>query len=107
VIHYTKKTVESVPIGIEPIVIQVPNHFPYKDSKVVRWKYDAQVIDHSKPASTVTNIVGVGRMTQSGRVYTPPELRKEPIETQKKRDTGKEKLGEPSFKDDGLMKYKK
>jgi len=39
-------------------------------------KYDAQVIDHTKPTSMVTNITGVGGMTRSGYVYTLHELRK-------------------------------
>ncbi|KAJ1386950.1 hypothetical protein SESBI_40416 [Sesbania bispinosa] len=84
-LHGTHNTQAPTCHGPRPITIQVPSPFPYKNSKAVPWKYDVQVrvgdvqgnrvdpsIGHGAPA--VTNILGIGGMTQSGLIYTPKEL---------------------------------
>jgi len=85
VIHYTKGMTSSAPNGPRPITIQIPKPFPYKDNKVVPWRYNAKIYtnnpeeSHIKNASleisNVANIAGVRGITLSGRIYTPNNLR--------------------------------
>ena len=44
VIHYTRSTPVQSSYNLKPLIIQVPTHFPYKNTKVVPWKYDVQVL---------------------------------------------------------------
>ena len=83
VIQFTKAT-NSVPSGRQPLVIQTPSSFPYKDDKVVPWKYGVSIIqgeqkDESanQDKAEIENISGIGGMTRSGRLFTPPDLRGE------------------------------
>ncbi|RDX99571.1 hypothetical protein CR513_17361, partial [Mucuna pruriens] len=55
----------------KPLKIRVLAPFPYKNSKVVPWKYDAEI--HSK-TPTVTNIAGIGGMTRSGCIFAQKNL---------------------------------
>ncbi|XP_020215417.1 uncharacterized protein LOC109799282 [Cajanus cajan] len=85
VITFTKNTFASTPSTLKPLVVQIPAPFHYKDTKAVPWCYEAKVESDYVNAqqkegidttgTNVTNIVGVGGMTRSGRVYTPEELR--------------------------------
>ena len=84
VIHYTICATYLTPSGPKSFTIQVPKDFSYKDNKAVPWKYDIEVsvkggdVNQSKntreEAPDVTNIAGIGGMTQSGRIYTPNKL---------------------------------
>ena len=42
VIHVTREIV--VPVGVHPMVIQVPSPLPYKSDKAVPWKYGINVL---------------------------------------------------------------
>jgi len=83
VIQFTMPT-NSMPIGRQPLVIQTPAAFPYKNDKAVPWKYGVSIIqeeqkDESVESSkaAIDNISGIGGMTRSGRLFTPPVLRAE------------------------------
>ena len=78
VIQFTRPT-NSMPAGRQPLVIQTPAAFPYKNDKVVPWKYGVSIIqeeqkDESVESSedAIDNISGIGGMTRSGRLFTPP-----------------------------------
>ena len=69
-------------------MIQTSSPFPYKSEKVVPWKYDTNLLRNEQEQRqiretrnteelVVDNIVGIGGMTRSGRLFTPPELRNE------------------------------
>jgi hypothetical protein len=91
VIHYATKekvvlqtaSVSAVQSSekVPSVVIQVPQPFPYQDSKRVPWNYGMKVIStrESKPKrkKVVGNLTsGLGGITRSGRCYTPEELEK-------------------------------
>jgi len=69
-------------------VIKAPSSFPYKNEKDVPWRYGVSVmkgeqngeqIDEALDTDKVVidNISGIGGIIRSGRLFTPPELRKE------------------------------
>ena len=73
-----------MPVGRQSLVIRTPTAFPYKNDKVVPWKYGVSIIqeeqkDESVESSkaAIDNISGIGGMTRSGRLFTPPVLRGE------------------------------
>jgi hypothetical protein len=74
----TVQSSEKVP----SVVIQVPQPFPYQDSKRIPWNYGIKVIStrEGKPKTeeeVVGNLTsGLGAITRSGRCYTPEELEK-------------------------------
>uniref|UniRef100_A0A2N9EJT0 G-patch domain-containing protein n=1 Tax=Fagus sylvatica TaxID=28930 RepID=A0A2N9EJT0_FAGSY len=74
----TIQSSEKVP----SVVIQVPQPFPYQDSKRIPWNYGMKVIStrEGKPKTeeeAVGNLTsGLGGITRSGRCYTPEELEK-------------------------------
>ena len=83
VIQFTRPT-NSIPAGRQPLVIQTPVAFPYKNDKAVPWKYDVSIIQGEQKNESVKsgkdvidNISGIGGMTRSGRLFTPPVLRGE------------------------------
>jgi len=83
VIQFTRPT-NSVPVGRQPLVIQTPAAFPYKNDKVVPWKYGVSIIQEEQKGESVEsskavidNISGIGGMTRSGCLFTPPVLRGE------------------------------
>ncbi|RDX64271.1 gag-pol, partial [Mucuna pruriens] len=65
VIHYTPT--ENTP---RPLEIQVPTLFPYESSQ----RY---TIELESASPNMTNIAEIGRVTRSGRIYVPKNLRKE------------------------------
>jgi len=84
VIHSTRESM--VLAEVHPMVIQIPSPFPYKNDKVVSWKYGINVLNNDScekqenettyvDKTTVDNIFGIGGMTISGPLFTPPELR--------------------------------
>ena len=75
---------DSAPVEIEycsksvvfPMVICLPGPIPYKSYKVVPYKYDATILeDHMEvpiqSLSSIENIAETGRVTHSGRVFSP------------------------------------
>jgi len=83
VIQFTRPT-NSMPIGRQPLVIQTPVAFPYKNDKAVPWKYGVSIIQGEQKDESVEsrkaaidNIFGIEGMTRSGRLFTPPMLRGE------------------------------
>jgi hypothetical protein len=92
VIHYAAKekvmlqtaSVSAVQSSekVPSVVIQVPQPFPYQDSKKIPWNYGMKVIStrESKPKTkeeVVGNLTsGLGGITRSGRCYTLEELEK-------------------------------
>ncbi|KAL5141709.1 hypothetical protein HKD37_09G025005 [Glycine soja] len=88
VIHHTKCTTSSASSVPKPITVQVLKGFPYKDNKVVPWRYEVKVCvdgsdekqskNDSSEATNVTNIAGIGSMIRSCRIYSPSESRTEP-----------------------------
>lgn len=57
-----------------PLVICFPTPFPFDNTKAVPWNYDATTYVGDKPLvlePNVTNIAGIGDMTQSGWVFAP------------------------------------
>jgi len=70
---------------VHPVVIQIPSPFPYKNDKAVPWKYGISVLNNDScekqenettdvDKTAVDNISGIGGITRSGRLFTPPEL---------------------------------
>lgn len=56
------------------IIFHVPTPFPYTDAKYIPYNYTTITYERENPIvldTTVTNITGVGGMTQSGRVFVP------------------------------------
>ncbi|KAF1892719.1 hypothetical protein Lal_00042609 [Lupinus albus] len=89
---------------IESGATRHPGPFPYKSDKAVPWKYQGKSVAKSKQTEEVVNLVGVGNMTRSGRVYSPVDLSKKIINASK----GKEKIVETSEdrpEPEGLGKY--
>jgi len=68
VIYYDTKKEQVKP----KMIIEVPSPFPYKDSKVVSWKYDVNIIvpKGEKSKATIGNVGEVGHFTGSGRCYS-------------------------------------
>ncbi|XP_050919093.1 uncharacterized protein LOC127136596 [Lathyrus oleraceus] len=67
---------------LSPVEICMPTLFLYESTKVVPWRYEVTIVDKIVGGSAdgevteavnedVTNIVGMSRMTHSGRIYTP------------------------------------
>jgi len=78
VIQFTKATT-PMPSGHQPLVIQTPSSFSYKNDKVVPWKYGVSIIQGEQKVEFVDqgkemidNIFGIGGMTRSGRLFTHP-----------------------------------
>jgi len=83
VIQFSKAT-NPMPSRRQPLVIHTPSSFPYKNDKVVPWKYGVSIIQEEQKHESVDqgkavidNISGIGGMTRSGRVFTPSDLRGE------------------------------
>ncbi|KAG2394489.1 RNA-directed DNA polymerase-like protein [Vigna angularis] len=82
IIRFTRTTPTPVIQGRSPFVIHAPVPFPYKSDKVVPWRYGTHVVDEgqcieshsSSQDPVVENISGIGGMTRSGRIFTPPNL---------------------------------
>ena len=88
VVHYAKCTTSLAFSGPKIITIQVLKAFPYKDNKAVPWRYEVKVCvdgsdekqskNASSEATNIRNVVGIGSMTRSGRIYYPSESRTKP-----------------------------
>jgi len=83
VIQFTKAAA-PMSSGWQPLVIQTPSPFAYKDNKVVPWSYGASIVQGEQKEelveqdkTTIDNIFGIGGMTKSGRLFAHPDLRGE------------------------------
>ncbi|KAJ1404844.1 hypothetical protein SESBI_26246 [Sesbania bispinosa] len=75
VVHYTRDAAVKTTNRPIPITIQVPTSFPYKDNKVVPWRYDVEVLVGDRQC----------------RIYTPDEFRTtQSSEVIKEKEKGKE-----------------
>lgn len=74
-IVYRKKQVEALMKKVQPIVFRVPSPFPYQNSKVVPWKYNAIMLvggeEVQVPSAEIVNISSPSGMTRSGHVFAP------------------------------------
>ncbi|XP_058763228.1 uncharacterized protein LOC131636633 [Vicia villosa] len=79
-IPYTPANI-PVPAKAPPLVITLSGPVPYNSEKVVPWNYGGEVfyqgakyeIKMPVEKEDVDNVVGVGRMTRSGRIFNPPQ----------------------------------
>jgi len=83
VIQFTRATT-TMPSGRQPLVIQTPSSFLYKNDKVVPWKYGVSIIQGEQKVESVDqgkemmdNTYRIGGMTRSGRLFTHLDLRGE------------------------------
>ena len=99
VIHFTRSTSTPTIQERQSIIIQAPSPFPYKSEKVVPWKYGAYVLGEEQRVggqsisgeSVVKNISGIGGITRSGRIFTPPNLVKDGVGNSESVNTKKTK----------------
>ncbi|XP_058746081.1 uncharacterized protein LOC131618951 [Vicia villosa] len=79
-IPYTPAKI-PVPARAPPLVITLPGPVPYTSEKAIPWNYGGEVFYQGAkyeikiPAGKedVDNVVGIGRMTRSGRIFNPPQ----------------------------------
>ena len=84
IVHFARSTLAPTSQKRKSVVILSHSPFPYKSKKTVPWKYGIHVLgegQQTKNQSTdvepiVENILGIRGMTRSGRIFTPPILRK-------------------------------
>jgi len=73
-----------MPSGRQPLVIQTPSPFAYKDNKVIPSSYGVSIVQGEQKEesveqgrTTINNISGIGGMIRSGRLFAHPDLRGE------------------------------
>ncbi|XP_058745905.1 uncharacterized protein LOC131618759 [Vicia villosa] len=79
-IPYTPAKI-PVPARAPPLVITLPGPVPYTSERAIPWNYGAEVfyqgtkheIEIPVEKKDVDNVVGIGRMTRSGRIFNPPQ----------------------------------
>ncbi|XP_058732626.1 uncharacterized protein LOC131604182 [Vicia villosa] len=79
-IPYTPAKI-PVPARAPPLVITLPGPVPYTSEKAIPWNYGGEVfyqgakyeIKMPVEKEDVDNVVGIGRMTRSGRIFNPPQ----------------------------------
>ncbi|XP_052728448.1 uncharacterized protein LOC108318774 [Vigna angularis] len=82
VIRFTRTTPAPVIQGRPSVVIHTLVPFPYKSEKAVPWRYGTHAFDEGQCVESqfldqdpvIENISGIGGMTRSGRIFTPPNL---------------------------------
>ena len=87
IVRFARSTLAPTSLKGQSVVILSPSPFPYKSEKAIPWKYDIHVLregQQTKNQSTdgepvVENISGIGGMTSSGCIFTPPFLRKDVV----------------------------
>ena len=97
VIQFTKATT-SMPLGPQPLVIQTPSSFSYKNDKVVPLKYGVSIVQGEQKEesveqskATIDNISGIRGMIRSGCLFTHPDLRGEKIHENNREEMTMEK----------------
>ncbi|XP_058754437.1 uncharacterized protein LOC131627615 [Vicia villosa] len=79
-IPYTPAKI-PVPARAPPLVITLPGPVPYTSERAIPWNYGAEVfyqgtkheIEIPVEKKDVDNVVGIGRLTRSGRIFNPPQ----------------------------------
>ncbi|XP_058784698.1 uncharacterized protein LOC131659539 [Vicia villosa] len=79
-IPYTPAKI-PIPARAPPLVITSPGPVPYTSEKAIPWNYGGEVFYQGAKfelrtpveKEDVDNVVGVGRMTRSGRILNPPQ----------------------------------
>ena len=114
-IHFTRSTSTPTIQERQSIIIQAPSPFPYKSEKVIPWKYGACVLGEEEQVGgqpingelVVKNISGIGEMTRSSRIFTPPNLVKDGVGNNESVNNKKAKellKGKTIQTDEGLRK---
>ncbi|XP_058782859.1 uncharacterized protein LOC131657480 [Vicia villosa] len=79
-IPYTPAKI-PIPARAPPLVITLPGPVPYNSEKAIPWNYGGEVfyqgakyeIKMPVEKEDMDNVVGIGRMTRSGRILNPPQ----------------------------------
>ncbi|XP_058764798.1 uncharacterized protein LOC131638262 [Vicia villosa] len=79
-IPYTPAKI-PIPARAPPLVITLPGPVPYNSEKAIPWNYGGEVFyqgakyEVKAPVERegVGNVVGIGRMIRSGRIFNPPQ----------------------------------
>ncbi|XP_058746121.1 uncharacterized protein LOC131618991 [Vicia villosa] len=79
-IPYTPAKI-PIPARAPPLVITSPGPVPYTSEKAIPWNYGGEVfyqgakyeVKAPVEKEDVDNVVGIGRMTRSGRIFNPPQ----------------------------------
>ncbi|XP_058726079.1 uncharacterized protein LOC131597396 [Vicia villosa] len=79
-IPYTPAKI-PIPARAPPLVITLPGPVPYNSEKAIPWNYGGEVfyqgakyeVKAPVEKKNVDNVVGIGRMTRSGRIFNPPQ----------------------------------
>ncbi|XP_058746156.1 uncharacterized protein LOC131619029 [Vicia villosa] len=79
-IPYTPAKI-PIPARAPPLVITLPGPVPYTSERAIPWNYGGEVfyqgakyeIKMPVEKEDVDNVVGIGRMTRSGRIFNPPQ----------------------------------
>ncbi|XP_058776858.1 uncharacterized protein LOC131651207 [Vicia villosa] len=95
-IPYTPAKI-PIPARAPPLVITLPGPVPYNSEKAIPWNYGGEVfyqgakyeVKAPVEKEDVNNVVGIGRMTRSGRIFNP---------TQNTRDDNTEALAQAKGK---------
>ncbi|XP_058784586.1 uncharacterized protein LOC131659413 [Vicia villosa] len=70
-----------IPARAPPLVITLPGPVPYTSERAIPWNYGGEVfyqgakyeVKAPVEKEDVDNVVGIGRMTRSGRIFNPPQ----------------------------------
>jgi len=90
VIHFTRNTATQRPQHPSAVLGGRSISFPYKNSHAVPWRYappggrKEEATDISSLSAKVTNITELSSITRSGRVFAPPSLPIQPVNTKGK-----------------------
>jgi len=87
IVRFARSTLAPTSQKRKFVVILSPSPFPYKSEKAFPWKYDIHVLREGQQTKNqsvdgepvVENILGIGGMTSSGRIFTPPILRNDVV----------------------------
>ncbi|GAU10426.1 hypothetical protein TSUD_419170, partial [Trifolium subterraneum] len=102
-IPYSRRGLQIPGKAVDPIVFHVPTPFPFDSMKKVPWKYQPTAYVGGKPLtnveSNVTNIVGIGSMTRSGRIFSSEQPNKKSLVIPRKGKSVEDEIGDgPSRK---------
>ncbi|XP_058766815.1 uncharacterized protein LOC131640439 [Vicia villosa] len=95
-IPYTPAKI-PIPARAPPLVITLPGPVPYTSERAIPWNNGAEVfyqgtkheIEIPVEKEDVDNVVGIGRMTRSGRIFNPPQNARDDNAEALTRDKGK------------------
>ncbi|XP_058765542.1 uncharacterized protein LOC131639041 [Vicia villosa] len=95
-IPYTPARI-PIPARAPPLVITLPGPVPYTSERAIPWNYGSEVfyqgtkheIEIPVEKEDVDNVVGIGRMARSGRIFNPPQNARDDNAEALARDKGK------------------